>query len=120
MSGTTEMNEKSKSRRERTRQLMFSINRSKWEKEMARIKLLENHKPLLPTYLMSEFELRKLTLIQAIHCLYEAGQPDIYDCHDNPVRVKVSILVFSYCFILMELPNIYVQNVCYRRLPLRI
>lgn len=83
------VNEKSKSRRDAARELLMKTNRTKWEREMAQLNILKGRIPTSDTYLISEFEPKKYSLSEAVELLRESAQPDMYDCMDNPVRVKV-------------------------------
>ncbi|RTG83206.1 large subunit ribosomal protein L1 [Schistosoma bovis] len=84
------VNEKSKSRRDAARELLMKTNRTKWEREMAQLNILKGRIPTSDTYLISEFEPKKYSLSEAVELLRESAQPDMYDCMDNPVRVKNS------------------------------
>ncbi|CAH8642978.1 unnamed protein product [Schistosoma rodhaini] len=85
------VNEKSKSRRDAARELLMKTNRTKWEQEMARLNILKGRIPTSDAYLMSEFEPKKYSLSEAVELLRESAHPDMYDCMDNPVRVKVTL-----------------------------
>ncbi|CAH8601947.1 unnamed protein product [Schistosoma bovis] len=85
------VNEKSKSRRDAARELLMKTNRTKWEQEMAQLNILKGRIPTSDTYLISEFEPKKYSLSEAVELLRESAQPDMYDCMDNPVRVKVTL-----------------------------
>ncbi|VDQ12336.1 unnamed protein product [Trichobilharzia regenti] len=83
------VNERSKSRRDAARELLIKTNRSKWEKEIAQLELLSGRLPTSNIYLMSQFETKKHSLSEAIELLRESAHPDMYDCMDNTVSVKV-------------------------------
>ncbi|CAI2731984.1 unnamed protein product [Schistosoma spindalis] len=85
------VNEKSLSRRDAARELLMKTNRTKWEQETARLNALKGRIPTSDTYLISEFEPKKYSLSEAVELLRESAHPDMYDCMDNPVRVKVTL-----------------------------
>nr|CAH8863396.1 unnamed protein product [Trichobilharzia regenti] len=85
------VNERSKSRRDAARELLIKTNRSKWEKEIAQLELLSGRLPTSNIYLMSQFETKKHSLSEAIELLRESAHPDMYDCMDNTVSVKVTL-----------------------------
>ncbi|KAH8874520.1 50S ribosomal protein L1 [Schistosoma japonicum] len=85
------VNEKSKSRRDAARELMVKANRTKWEQEVAQLNILKGRVPTSDAYIISEFEPVKYSLSEAVELLREGAQPDMYDCMDNAVRVKLTL-----------------------------
>ncbi|KAK4468818.1 hypothetical protein MN116_007987 [Schistosoma mekongi] len=85
------VNEKSKSRRDAARELMMKTNRTKWEQEVAQLIFLKGRVPTSDAYIISEFEPKEYSLSEAVELLREGAQPDMYDCMDNAVRVKLTL-----------------------------
>ncbi|CAH8595357.1 unnamed protein product [Dicrocoelium dendriticum] len=83
--------EKSKLRRDSVRQLIISTNRKKWEQSNALLASLQGKHPSSKVYMASKYEPAKLSLADAVNCLRDAAQPDMFDCMENPLRAKFTL-----------------------------
>ncbi|KAF6773095.1 hypothetical protein AHF37_07682 [Paragonimus kellicotti] len=88
-SGSAAPSEKSKARRDSARQMLANTNRARWEENNARLIELRGKLPTTNVYLAANFEPKLFSLTDAIECLREAAEPDMFDCLQNPLRAKM-------------------------------
>ncbi|KAF8563094.1 50S ribosomal protein L1 [Paragonimus westermani] len=89
--GSAAPSEKSKARRDSVRQMLANTNRAKWEENNARMVELRGKLPTTNVYLAANFEPKLFSLTDAIECLREAAEPDMFDCLQNPLRAKFTL-----------------------------
>ncbi|KAF5396965.1 50S ribosomal protein L1 [Paragonimus heterotremus] len=90
-SGSAAPSEKSKARRDSARQMLANTNRTRWEENNARLAELRGKLPTTNVYLAANFEPKLFSLTDAIECLREAAEPDMFDCLQNPLRAKFTL-----------------------------